>query len=321
MKRKFQIFISSTFEDLKDDRQAAVSAVLKAGHIPAGMELFTSGDKSQMETIRKWIDESDIYMLILGGRYGSIEPSSGVSYTELEYDYALEQDKPLFSVVIDDDALEARIKNDGSQMMEKDNPKQLRQFREKVLSNVSSFFEDSKDIKLCVHESLADFAYSRELTGWIPANELTKIQPLLEEIGHLNEENNTLKEELSNAKKRISDSSNKTTTDDTFNDLIKILKAIEVDIPPSVSNGKKGITNSLFDIFISNKETFVTGVTNQIDSGEAASFLYHNVCPKLQIHGLVLNEKVASVRWRRFSMTKKGNEFLAFYEKKTLLSK
>ena len=65
MKRKLQVFISSTFSDMIEERQAAVAAVLKAGHIPAGMELLTAGDKSQMKTIERWIDESDVYMLIL----------------------------------------------------------------------------------------------------------------------------------------------------------------------------------------------------------------------------------------------------------------
>jgi len=40
--KKYQIFVSSTYEDLKDERQAAVEAILLAGHIPAGMELFSS---------------------------------------------------------------------------------------------------------------------------------------------------------------------------------------------------------------------------------------------------------------------------------------
>lgn len=80
-------------------------------------------------------------MLVLGGRYGSLEPSSGVSYTELEYDYAVEQEKPLFSVVINEEALETKVKKHGTGMMEKDNPKQLKMFRQKVLSNISSFFD------------------------------------------------------------------------------------------------------------------------------------------------------------------------------------
>lgn len=61
MNKKLQVFVSSTYTDLIEERQAAVEAILDAGHIPAGMELFKAG-KSQMKTIRKWIDESDIYI-------------------------------------------------------------------------------------------------------------------------------------------------------------------------------------------------------------------------------------------------------------------
>lgn len=48
MRKKLQVFVSSTFIDLKSERQAAVEAILKAGHIPAGMELFTAGDECQL---------------------------------------------------------------------------------------------------------------------------------------------------------------------------------------------------------------------------------------------------------------------------------
>jgi tetratricopeptide (TPR) repeat protein len=43
MKRKLQIFVSSTYSDLKGERQAAVEAILRSGNIPAGMELFAAG--------------------------------------------------------------------------------------------------------------------------------------------------------------------------------------------------------------------------------------------------------------------------------------
>lgn len=75
--KKFQIFVSSTYTDLKEERQAAVEAILSAGHIPAGMELFSAGDESQMTVIKRWIDESDIYLLILGGRYGKLNLNLG----------------------------------------------------------------------------------------------------------------------------------------------------------------------------------------------------------------------------------------------------
>jgi hypothetical protein len=97
MTKKLQVFVSSTYSDLKAERQSAVDAILKAGHIPAGMELFAAGDESQLETIKKWIDNSDIFMLILGSRYGSIEPKSKKAYIEVEYDYAVNKGKPFFA--------------------------------------------------------------------------------------------------------------------------------------------------------------------------------------------------------------------------------
>lgn len=128
MKRRLQVFVSSTYVDLIPERQAAVSAILKAGHIPAGMELFTAGDQSQLATIKEWIDESDVYMLILGGRYGSVEPSCGISYIELEYDYAVQQSKPLFAVVITETASRRRL-----------NPAVPRTWRKRIQRN-SAFF-------------------------------------------------------------------------------------------------------------------------------------------------------------------------------------
>ena len=100
MNKKLQVFVSSTYVDLIDERQAAVEAILDAGHIPAGMELFKAGNESQLKTIYKWIDNSDVYMLILGGRYGSIEQETNMSYTELEYRYALSKNIPVFAVVL-----------------------------------------------------------------------------------------------------------------------------------------------------------------------------------------------------------------------------
>ena len=110
VKKKLQVFVSATYEDLIKERQAAVEAILTAGHIPAGMELFTSGDESQMEVIKQWINESDVFLLILGGRYGSIEPKSGKSYIHLEYEHAISQRKRIFSCVIEEEAIEERVR-------------------------------------------------------------------------------------------------------------------------------------------------------------------------------------------------------------------
>ena len=195
MKKKIQIFISSTYTDLIEERQAAVSAILKAGHIPAGMELFTSGDESQMETIKRWINESDIFMLILGGRYGSVEPTTSLSYTELEYDYAVASGKPFFAVVIDDETLEKKVKARGRGVIENEYPRELAAFRKKVLSKTSAFFKNAPDIRLAVYETVSDFLVRHDFTGWVSGNEIPDIQTFTEQINKLREENKRLAED------------------------------------------------------------------------------------------------------------------------------
>jgi len=194
MNKKLQVFISSTFTDLSNERQAAVQAILKAGHIPAGMELFTAGDISHMDTIKKWIDESDIFMLILGGRYGSIEPKTGLSYIELEYDYASKNQKPFFAIVIEEEALKQKDKSLGASAIEQENPEELKRFREKVLSKLSAFYSEEKDIKIAIFESLKDLNDKYSLNGWVRGNyakteeELTRINEMHEHINDLKKE-------------------------------------------------------------------------------------------------------------------------------------
>lgn len=167
--RKLQIFISSTFEDLKDERQAAVEAVLKAGHIPAGMELFKASDRSQMETIKKWINQSDIYMLILGGRYGSIEPESGKSYTHVEYEYAISRNIPFFAVVLKNEYLEKKAKKDANAIESVKDEKYI-DFKKIVLNKMVKEIVDLKDIQLAVHESLRVFEDEYTFSGWVPGD-------------------------------------------------------------------------------------------------------------------------------------------------------
>lgn len=197
-KKKLQVFVSSTYSDLKEERQAAVEAILQAGHIPAGMELFAAGDESQMDVIKRWIDDSEVFLLILGGRYGSIEPKSQKSYVHLEYEYAIEKGKTLFSVVIDEKYLEKKVKKIGSTMIEMDHPDKLREFRAKVLSRIVKIWRDPRDIKVAILETMTNFSNRVDLTGWIRGKEAAGLEVAAEEIARLSSVNQTLKEKLSN---------------------------------------------------------------------------------------------------------------------------
>jgi Domain of unknown function (DUF4062) len=168
--RKLHVFISSTYRDLIAERQAAVSAILSAGHIPAGMELFAAGDESQLETIRRWIEDCDLLMLILGSRYGSVDRATGLSYTELEYNHAVAKGKPLFALVASDEAIDRKVKTYGINAVEQENPHKLRAFRENVLTRTSKFFSDDRDIAPAVLQTLTDLQARHSFVGWIRAN-------------------------------------------------------------------------------------------------------------------------------------------------------
>ena len=202
-KKKLQVFVSSTYIDLKEERQAAVQAILTAGHIPAGMELFSAGDQSQMDVIKRWIDESDVFLLILGGRYGSIESESQKSYTHLEYEYALEKSKALFAVVITKEHLNEKITQFGMDVIETRNTDKLEEFRSSVSSRMVKFWSDSKDIKLAILETLSEFSRREELIGWIPGNQSVNTGELAEELARLGKENSELREQVSNLSSQL----------------------------------------------------------------------------------------------------------------------
>ena len=181
-RKKLQVFVSSTYEDLKEERKAAVEAILSAGHIPAGMELFAAGDKSQMEYIKQWINQSDVFLLIVGGRYGSIEPTSGKSYIQLEYEYAQGQGKPFFAAIIEENHLEEKVKQHGSAMLEKKHQHLLSEFREVVKKKMVRFFRNPENIKLAIHETLSEISKREELIGWIPGDQAVNSGAVAEEI-------------------------------------------------------------------------------------------------------------------------------------------
>ena len=197
MNKKLQVFVSSTYTDLIEERQAAVEAILDAGHIPAGMELFKAG-KSQMKTIRKWIDESDVYMLILGGRYGSIEEESGLSYTELEYNYAISKTMPVFAVILDDSFLFTKAAIKGKDIIfEKENVNKYDIFKNYVEDNLVKFVKNIDQIPSVIHAHLNNILNDSDynLTGWIkPTHQIEDLSKV--ELSYLNKNLNNIIHEL-----------------------------------------------------------------------------------------------------------------------------
>ena len=84
-----KIFISSTIVDLPNERKAALKAVEKVGGFPVMSEFTIEAQSTDsLTTCLSKVRESNIYVLILGGRYGW-QPENKESITEMEYQTAL----------------------------------------------------------------------------------------------------------------------------------------------------------------------------------------------------------------------------------------
>lgn len=306
MEKKLQVFISSTFLDLKLERQAAVQAILGAGHIPAGMELFSAGNETQLEVIKRWIDESDVYLLLLGGRYGSIEPKSKKSYTHLEFDYALEKNIPLFSLVITESFLDTKVKEVGKDVIELDNPAKLKEFRKEVTSKIIEYFDDTKDIQLGILKTLRDFEKRYSFDGWISGKNLLDNTELIKQNSALLEENRNLKEKLEVNHKTKNANGN----DEDFKKIKNKLSEVRIEIPDKIRTFFDNKENlSVHEIVLRKKDMFTKGLAAASNSSELELFLFSRVAPKLIILGLMKEKNIYGKSFQRYVFTESGIEF------------
>lgn len=303
------------------ERQAAVEAVLSSGHIPAGMELFSAGDESQLEVIKRWIDESDVYLLILGGRYGTIEPKTGKSYIEIEYEYAAAQKKmPYFAVVINSSALNEKIRCYGKEASEIDNPGKYKEFRDLVTTKMCKFFDDAKDIKIAIHQTLSEYQAKYNLPGWVCGRDVENAEEFIKQNTQLLTDNQKLRRKLETVEKELS-SRSKLINGYSYEEIKKALENIQITVNKEVAKQKADFKSNAFDVFIASKNNFAVGVTDAYGVSAYESFLFHTVAPNLMVFGLVDTEKVTGVRWQRVKTNKNGNLFLGQYEIERLSKK
>jgi hypothetical protein len=163
---RYQVFVSSTYEDLRTERQQATQAILEAGCFPSGMELFPASDDTQWELIKRVIEESDYYIVVVAGRYGSVGPE-GLSFTEMEYDYAVEKGVPVLGFVRDN---VGDIPFDNTEKSEKGR-KKLEAFRNKVMSRTCRKYLTSPELGMAVMKSLMAEARIRPRVGWVRADQ------------------------------------------------------------------------------------------------------------------------------------------------------
>lgn len=184
MDKRYQVFVSSTFRDLQEERSEVIQALLEMDCIPSGMELFPASDETQWELIKRVIDDCDYYIVIIGGRYGSTD-AEGLSYTEREFDYAVSRGIPVLAFPIEDPS---QITVGKAEMSEGAQEK-LASFRDKATKDrIVKYWSSAEDLGAKVSRAINHVIKLRPAEGWVKAGyagdpeTLLKLRSRIEEL-------------------------------------------------------------------------------------------------------------------------------------------
>lgn len=201
--KRYQVFVSSTFIDFKEERKAIIQTLLNAKYIPAGMEMFSASNDEQFKYIKKIIDTCDYYILLIGARYGTINPVTGVSFTEQEYDYAVSKNVPVLVFLHDNPYNLPLEKRDD------DKRELLEAFRAKVSMNrLCKMWNNMNDLVTSVIVSLIEETSENPQLGWTRGSSYDATE-LLSQINDLRLEKQNQQKEILKLRLSIIASSHK----------------------------------------------------------------------------------------------------------------
>lgn len=168
MEKRYQIFLSSTYVDLKDERLEVMRALLELDCIPSGMEYFPATNDDQWSFIQELIDQCDYYIVVVGGRYGSTS-EDGLSFTEKEYRYAVEKGIPVIGF------LHAHPENvpQGKSEANPDARKKLIAFCELIRTKLCKEWSSPAELGAVVSRSLTQLIKRNPRPGWVRSNHLS----------------------------------------------------------------------------------------------------------------------------------------------------
>ena len=191
MDKKYQVFVSSTFKDLQDERKSVIQTLMEMDCIPAGMELFPAIDEEQWEFIKRIIDDCDYYLLIIGGRYGSMA-EDGLSYTEKEFDYAVSKGMRVVVLIHENPSELPIAKSDiNPEVREK-----LSKFIEKASSGrLRKTWSTIKDLPGLVALSMTKTIKTYPAVGWVRSDKLSNESALIE-LNELRKRNESLQKTI-----------------------------------------------------------------------------------------------------------------------------
>lgn len=196
---RYQFFISSTFDDLRPERQQVVQAVLELDHIPVGMEIFPSADEAPWDIVRRTIEASDYYVVLSAGRYGSTFPD-GVSFTEREFDLAVELGVPVIGFLHKAPAdLPAAKREEAPEAIAR-----LKAFHAKIKARHIRTWSSVEELGLQASKAIIYATKSQPRVGWVRVDQ-ARSDADLERISQLTDDLKAAKKRSGDLKKHNAD--------------------------------------------------------------------------------------------------------------------
>jgi MinD-like ATPase involved in chromosome partitioning or flagellar assembly/tetratricopeptide (TPR) repeat protein len=152
-RNRVNVFISGTARDLPDHREAVRDACLRLGMFPRMVEQLPARDADATRISLDLLDGADIYLGILGVRYGYMPKGHKISITEMEYDRAREHNIPrLIFLMHEDHPIKLSDVETGV------GAERLAKFRERLKrEQVVHLFHSPEDLRAQVIAALSDF--------------------------------------------------------------------------------------------------------------------------------------------------------------------
>lgn len=171
------IYLSSTYEDLKEYRRAVFGALRKSGYQVVAMEDYAAADHRPVDQCLKDVERADIYVGLFAFRYRYVPPPQhqnlkGLSITELEFRHAEALQKPCLNFVVNDSTPWPRLYDDAYKSEDKgERIRALRQYllTEKLVSTFGSPYELASLVVAGVTKHLEGKKQHEYVTTYEPA--------------------------------------------------------------------------------------------------------------------------------------------------------
>jgi len=257
--KKYQVFVSATYEDLIEERREVLNGILQAGCFPASMELLSASDMPPWNKLEKNIRDCDYFVVVSAGKYGwNFNEEDKISYTEKEFDFALDIGKPILAF-IHRNPRSVKLKADGTPDMA-----YVEEAGSELSNKLAAFHAKLRNKRMIAtwanKEGLKNEVYGALMVkvneekdpskGWIRASETPVADPeLVEKLKEIQKSVNTVEAEntrlnglLEANRKQISELEEKNARDEKASkDKIRLLKEEKAQLNGLLEENEKQI--------------------------------------------------------------------------------